>query len=90
MIEGMELPKTYEDALRTGFRRLEDLDPKLRKAIATRDEAMGHHLDVVINRCGPGQTGPCSTTDYPGGIRKVCYCNAANQCDDNCVFQTPH
>jgi hypothetical protein len=32
------------------------------------------------------RAGPCSVIHYPGGITEICYCNAANQCDD-CVFQ---
>lgn len=88
MASNNQLPESLEDALSAGFRRFQDLPEKIQSAVRSRDKAAAKEMEFAVNVCGPGQTGPCSTTVYPDGTRKVCYCNAAHQCDD-CVFQTP-
>ena len=85
MTDERSAPTTFDDAIRAGFQRFEDLPDTVQKMIREQDAAEAVRFDAVINQCRPGFVGPWSVTDYPDGTRKVCYCNAANQCDE-CAF----
>lgn len=86
MTDDHSLPKNFDDALKAGFKRFEDLPEHVREVVRAHDEAKANQFDLEIGGCGPGRTGPCSITNYPDGTRKVCYCSAAQQCDQ-CVFE---
>lgn len=79
------VPDTIEAALAAGYKRIADLPIEIRTAIQAQDKAAKHEFDGIVNACGEGHSGPCATTNYPGGMIKVCYCNEGNQCDD-CVI----
>jgi hypothetical protein len=80
------IPQTVEAAERAGYKRFEELPRKVQTAILAHDKAQVEMFAAVAGVCGPGHSGPCSTTNYPDGTQKVCFCNAANQCDE-CRFQ---
>lgn len=86
MTDDHSLPPTFEAALAAGFRRLEDLPASVRAIVQAHDKVKANQFDLKVGVCGPGHTGPCSTTNYPDGTRKVCYCTAAHQCDQ-CAFE---
>jgi hypothetical protein len=86
MTDDRSLPKTFDDAIEAGYKRFEDLPQHVRDLVQAHDKTKASQFDLVIGSCGPGHSGPCSTTNYPDGTRKVCYCTAAKQCDD-CAFE---
>jgi hypothetical protein len=85
MTNDASIPATAEAAAKAGYKKLEELPAALQREIRKHDLAQADTFVLQGNPCPTGQPGPCSTTKYPNGTKKVCYCTPANQCDD-CRF----
>lgn len=88
MVSNAPLPRNREEALEQGFQRMEALPNTVRQVIESIKNSADRAAPAQTWPCTSGHTGPCSVTYLPEGITEICYCNAANQCDD-CYFRHP-
>jgi len=85
MVKDAQIPATPEAAVKAGYKRFEQLPAALQHTIRTYDQDQAETFALKGNPCAGGGSGVCSTTRYPDGTTKVCYCTPARQCDD-CHF----
>ena len=80
--------KDLAHAREHGFRPLAELPPDFRELAQRAIAAHEHEFGVRISACGPEHAAgtPCRDFCYKEGVREICFCSPANQCDASCVY----
>ena len=82
--------RSLKEALERGFKPISDLTPEFQAMVEAAKAAKRREFAAQVSPCGPGHNPktPCRDFCYSNGVREVCFCSAANQCEDNCVYST--
>lgn len=80
--------ESLAEALSHGFKPLSEVSPEFRALIEEALAAKRREFAEPISQCGPGHdpAKPCRDYCYSNGVREICFCSPANQCDNNCVY----